>query len=158
MNFKTKTSLVIFWLLFIQTHYASAAQPMKCVDGSGIVVYTEGDSCAEALRAARPPKSAQELSREKAKANYEEEMRKLKYESMLRKQQSADHFHKKKMEQEWQEKVRAQELADRKEQECQLKKIEADRQRADASAHPYDSWWRNRSVATDREYQVECGG
>lgn len=157
MNLKIKTSLLITGLLLLQIHYASAAQQMKCVDGSGIVVYTDGNSCAEALRAARPPKSAQELSREKAKENYEEEMSKLKYESMMRKQKSADYLHKKKMDQEWQEKVRAQELEERREKECQLKRIEADRQRADADANSSDAWWRNRAVAAEREYQVECG-
>jgi hypothetical protein len=46
--------------------------------------------------------------------------------------------------------------AEAHEKDCALKKIESDRQRADANQHPLDTWWRNRAIATEREYQVLC--
>lgn len=130
---------------------AIAGQPMKCVDGSGRVVYTEESSCAEALRSL--PKTNEMIAKErlqKAQQELQQVIESNKTNRLIQQQKLA-------AERENRERQRRIEEDVRDQRACELKKIELDRQRADAASYPYDSWWRNRAVATQREYALECG-
>jgi hypothetical protein len=133
------------------TNQALAAQPMKCADGSGRVVYTEESSCAEALRSL--PKTNEMIAKErlqKAQQELQQVIERNKTNRLIQQQKLA-------AERENRERQRRIEEDVRDQRACELKKIELDSQKADAASYPYDSWWSNRAVATQREYALECG-
>jgi hypothetical protein len=133
------------------TNQALAAQPMKCSDGSGRVVYTEDSSCAEALRSV--PKTNEMIAKErlqKAQQELQQSLERSKAKRLIQEQQLTSQRNERERQRRIEQDVRDQRA-------CELKKIELDRQKADAASYPYDSWWRNRAVATQREYALECG-
>jgi hypothetical protein len=152
MKHNKKIAMIGTVMLFCSPFFpATAGQPMKCVDGSGRVVYTEEPSCAEALRSV--PKTNEMIAKErlqKAQQELQQSLERNKTNRLIQQQKLA-------AERENRERQRRIEEDVRDQQACALKKIELDRQWADAASYPYDSWWRNRAVATQREYALECG-
>jgi hypothetical protein len=144
-------------LLLFASLPSIAGAPMKCVDGSGRVIYTEMSSCADALRAAPPPpltrkspaliQSEDRIKSAEDKAKfYRERAAKIRSEARQRV-----------IDSEYRERQRLMAADEREQQECELMKVESDRRYNDMMAHGKRAYWENRSTAFDKEMELKCG-
>jgi hypothetical protein len=136
---------------------AFAGQPMKCVDGSGRVVYTELSSCSEALRAApTAPKSKITILREQEK-KAQDDLAKAQLKRELVRQEFRDKARKMEVESDYRERQRLMLEDERRRKECEDMLVESDRRDTEARAHPYDPWWLSRSQNYDNQMEQRCG-
>jgi len=126
-----------------------AGQEMKCVDGTGRVIYTELSSCSEALRNAPPPPRTRQTILKEAVENEQKRQQQRKTDQQKLDQQLSDIRYKNKIDQEYRERQRLIE-------DCALMKIELDRRYANAAANYLDPWWRNDAVAYHKQYNLKC--
>jgi hypothetical protein len=153
-----KVFLLFLPVLYTFANYpALAGQPMKCVDGSGRVVYTELSSCSEALRAApHAPKSKLTVLREQEK-KAQEDLAKARLNRELVRQEFKDKARRLEVDSDYRERQRLMAEEEQRQQECARMKIESDRRYKDAMTYGGDAWWKNRSEAYDQEMELKCG-
>jgi hypothetical protein len=155
---KAHCALAGLSLFLVLMHPNAFAGPqMKCVDGTGRVIYTDLSSCAEALRAAPPaPKTQQQLNAEHSQ-RVQQKIDQLTTRRMLQQQKLRDQQLKDQIDRDYREKQRLIAEDNRRQEECALMRVEAERQWNDANYHGGDSWWRNRAVAYTKEMEIKCG-
>jgi hypothetical protein len=157
MQLTTRIALQFVPAILLASTHAAAGQPMKCVDGTGRVIYTELSSCAEAIRAAPPaPKTPQQLTAERSQ-RIQEKIDRLKTQQLINEQKIRDRQLKDNIDRDYREKQRLIAEDERRQQECKLMRVEADRRWNDANHNGRDSWWRNRAVAYSQEVDLKCG-
>lgn len=130
---------------------------MKCVDGTGRVIYTELSSCVEAFRAEPPPPptpKSQALIESRQRQKHAEEMAKF-YRDRAAKIRSE--ARQRVIDSEYRERQRLMAEDELRQQECADMLVESDRRDTEARAHPYDSWWLSRSQNYDKEMELKCG-
>lgn len=143
--------------LLLLSHNAFAGPQMKCVDGSGRVIYTELSSCAEAIRAAPPaPKTQQQLNAERSQ-RIQQKVDQLTTQRMLQQQRLKDQQVRDRIDRDFAEKQRLIAEDNRRQEECALMRVEAERRWNDANYHGGDPWWRNRAIAHTKEMEIKCG-
>lgn len=157
MNMKVLLLLSFCFFQFLAAPTSLAGQPMKCVDGSGRVIYTELSSCAEAMRAAPPaPKSKLTILREQEK-KAQEDLAKARLNRELVRQEFKDKARKLQVDSDYRERQRLMAEEEQRQQECALMRVEAERRWNDANHYGADAWWRNRAVAYSKEMEIKCG-
>jgi hypothetical protein len=157
MKAHCKHSSLFMLALLLTSLNALAGPQMKCVDGSGRVVYTELNSCADALRAApAAPKTPEQLNAERSQ-RIQEKIDQVKTKQMLYEQKIKDRELKEKIDRDYREKQRLIAEDERRQQECALMRVEAERRWNDANYHGGDPWWRNRAIAHTKEMEIKCG-
>jgi hypothetical protein len=154
-----KKGLLIFALIasVFQIQLTHAGQPMKCVDGTGRVIYTELSSCAEALRLAPPaPKSRLDILREQER-KAQEDLAKARANRQAVRQEFKDKARQHEIDLEYKRRQRLMLEEEKREKECAEMLVESDRRDTEARAHPYDGWWLRRSQEYDKEMEQKCG-
>jgi hypothetical protein len=154
-----RKQVLIFTLLIstAQPDPAQAGQPMKCVDGTGRIIYTELTSCAEALRAAPPaPKSRLDILREKER-KAQEDLAKARANRQAVRQEFKDKFRQMEIDIEYKKRQRLRLEEEQREKECAAMLVESDRRDALAMKYAYDGWWKSRSREFDKEMEEKCG-
>jgi hypothetical protein len=135
---------------------AMSGQSMKCVDGSGRVVFTELDSCAEALRqnpAPIKPKSRALIESEQ-RIQKAQEMQKFYQDRAARIRSDA---RKRVLDSEYRERQQLRADDEQREKDCAAMLIESDQRYNDAMSHGRESWWQNRSDSFDQQMELKCG-
>lgn len=142
--------------LLLASMAVCAGQSMKCVDGSGRVIYTELPSCVQAFRASPTP--PRQISPEAAQAEaIKVERSKLLKEVNLLEQQKKDRRYQEKLDANYREKQRLMAEDEHHQQECAQMLVESDQRYNNAMAHGNDGWWRRRSLEYDQEMEKKCG-
>jgi hypothetical protein len=149
-------ALIAAPILCLNSPVAFSGQQMKCVDGSGRVLYTDLSSCAEAFRANPTPTRPMTPSRAKANA-LKAEFEKLNQEEKALNQQIKDRRYKEKLESDYRERQRLMAEEERRQSECAAMLIESDKRYKEAQQFPYDGWWQARSINYDNDMEAKCG-
>lgn len=134
-----------------------SAEPMKCVNGSGRVIYTQMDSCIEAFRAEPPspqsPKS-QALIESEQRVKESQEKARFYRERAARTRSDA---RKRALDMEYRERQRLMEEDEAKQKKCAAMLVESDRKYNEAMLHPSDKWMLQRSESFDQSMEQQCG-
>lgn len=136
-----------------------AGQQMKCVDGSGRVIFTELNSCAEAFRAnplpsSPPPPKSQALI--ESERRVKEALDKAKFHQDRANKIRSD-ARQKIIDMDYRERQRLIAEEEDKQKECEAMLVESDRRYKEALHYASDGWWLRRSEAYDRNMEAKCG-